>query len=185
MTSIVRDTWPAHGLLKWYAQLGVQADVVRDEAAARGRAVHAFLEHYLLTGDLAELPPECEGFGRAAIEFLWDTDPKALAVELLVSIPELRYAGRLDAIAEISGVPTLLDFKTGTVRSEAHVQTTAYRIANERCNGPAIEQTVIVDLDADGTYRLVEGFDVPKLWSACRSFYFEKQRFEDEAGDGA
>ena len=190
VTTILRNTWPKPALLEWYATHGRETDTLLERAATRGKTVHAFVEHYMRTGDLMEwdeLPAEYHGYLQAAARFLWDFFPQPIAVERLVVHPEMRYAGRLDLIAMVDGVPTLLDFKSNThgrVYAEAHVQATAYAIADERCGGDPINSFMLVGLAEDGSYKPVIGRDTPKLWGAALAFYGEMRKFE-KAIDGA
>jgi len=185
VTSILSDVIAKPGLVKWAARLGPAYDRARDEAAARGTAIHAFIEHYLQTGELLDPPDEHAPYVHAAAAFLWQYDPRPLAVELLVCHPELGYAGRLDLIAEIDGAATLLDFKTnpaGRIYPEAHVQAYAYELANERCAGLDIERTLLVGIGDSGAFQVVEGVDTAKTWGAVLALYGELKQLERRLG---
>lgn len=183
VTSILRDTWPKPALLEWYAR-EPNASAILKTASERGKAVHRFVEEYLTTGtflDFADFPPDFHGYLRGAASFLWEYDPIPVSVELLVCHPELNYAGRLDLLAEIGGQLTLVDYKSnpkGNVYPEAHVQTRAYAVADERCGGVAVERTMIVGIAEDGTTNVVDGADASKMWGACLDFYRTMKRFE-------
>ena len=184
VTSILRQTWPKPALLEWYARLGREAETALESAANRGKAVHRFVEVYMATGELmdpADFPAEYAPYLRAAAAFLYEYDPRPLAVEQLVVHPEQRYAGRLDLIAAIHDVPTLLDFKSntrGAVYPEAHVQATAYAIANQRCGGVELQVSMIVGLAEDGTFNIVPVRDATKLWGTVLAFFAEMRKFE-------
>lgn len=182
VTQIINGSIPKPGLVKWAARLGPAYERARDQAAERGRWIHAFVEQYMQTGELLEDEPEdCRPYLPGIAGFLWEHDPKPLAIELIVCHPELGYAGRLDLIAEIAGVATLLDFKTnaaGRVYTEAHVQNCAYRAANERCGGVEIERGLLVGIDDQGAYNMIEAVDASKVWGASLALYGELQRFE-------
>jgi hypothetical protein len=189
VTTILRETLPKPGLVPWAAGLGPDYARARDEAAERGTVTHQFIAHYLQTGDLLTDPPEKHApYLAAAARFLFEHDPKPLAVEQLVCHPEMRYAGRLDLIAEIDGQPTLLDFKTnpnGRVYLEAHVQTTAYAIAATRCGDPTVTRTLLIGLAGTGEYTVTEGVNGWKLWGAALALYGELHRLQKTLnGDG-
>lgn len=187
VTSILRGTWPKPGLLEWYAREGRGVDTALEQASARGRAVHSFVETYMTTGDLLpweDFPAEWHGYLQGIARFLWDRQPVPIAVERLVVHPEFGYAGRLDLIAEMDG-RTLLDFKSnpkGRVYHEAHVQTHAYAIADERCGEPPVDRIVVVGVAEDGTYSEVPGADASKVWASVLDFYKSLARFDKEVG---
>jgi hypothetical protein len=191
VTTILRATWPKPGLLQWYAREGAGVDTALEQAANRGKAVHAFVETFMTTGDIMPFdafPAEYHGYLQGIARFLFDHDPKPIAVERLVVYPELNYAGRLDLIAAIGDAPVLLDFKTnptGRVYPEAHIQAHAYAIAEKRCGGVEVDGTVVVGVAEDGTYNPVVGPDTEKIWHAILDFYKALGRFEKETEKGA
>lgn len=174
-------------LLDWYARNGASAIELRDNGQARGKAAHSYVEAYLTGADLpllADYPEDWRGYMQGAAAFLFEYDPQPVAVERLVVHPEMRYAGRLDLLARVRDRLTLLDFKTnpkGTVYPKAHVQATAYAIADERCGGEPIEAVMLVGIAADGTFNVVPGVDGSKLWATSLDHYRELQRFERAA----
>jgi len=190
VTTILRKTWPKPELLKWYARHGAETETLLEQAAERGKAVHAFVEHYMTTGGLlalAEFPTDHHPYLQGMAKFLWEYDPQPLAVERLICHPELHYAGRLDLIAELAGKPVLLDFKTnpgGRVYSEAHVQAAAYRMADKRCGGEPIDDVLLVGISSEGAYHPVPGAcDVAaKVWGCLLDSYGQMQRLERELG---
>jgi hypothetical protein len=191
VTGILRDTWPpSEGLRRWIAEQGPEGPAVLEQAAQRGAAVHRFLEHYFTSGTIADLDDYSPGhwpYLQAAAAFVWEYDPQPLEVEQLVIHPEYGYAGRPDLVARVADVPTLLDFKSnskGRIYPEAHVQTTAYAIARERCGDPPTEQTLLVGLDEQGGARVVRGLDVPKVWAAVLAFHEQIRRLEKTLNGG-
>jgi hypothetical protein len=189
VTSILRQTWPKPALLEWYAKHGRETETLLEKASLRGKAVHKFVEVYMATGELMDVTEFAEDhrpYLRGVARFLWDYNPEPLAVERLIVHPEMRYAGRLDLVAGIRDKITLLDFKSnprGRVYSEAHVQATAYAIANERCGDEAIDQTLVVGISDSGDYNPVFGSDAAKLWGSVLAFYGELRKFERAVGE--
>jgi hypothetical protein len=186
VTSILRRTWPKPALLEWYAREGRHAETLLEQASARGKAVHKFVETFMESGDLLpwdDFPSEWHGYLQGVARFLWEHQPQPLAVERLVVYPELNYAGRLDLIAAVDGAPTLLDFKSnpkGRIYDEAHVQAHAYKIADGRCGGDEIAGTLLVGIAEDGTYHPVPGADASKIWGSILDFYKTLARFDKE-----
>lgn len=186
VTTILRGCWPKPGLLEWYAREGSGADTALEIASRRGRAVHLFVETFMTSGDILPFdafPADHAPYLQAIARFLWDHNPQPIAVERLVAHPELNYAGRLDLIAAMDDVPTLLDFKSnpkGRIYPEAHVQAQGYRVAEKRCNGANIERVVLVGVAESGVYNIVEGADASKMWGAVLDFHKTLQRFDRE-----
>ena len=102
----------------------------RDVAALRGTDVHKFAEAWQL-GEEPELPEGAAGeTARRFLEFCEAKQPKFAVSEVQVFNKTHMYAGTLDFIAEIDGVPLLVDIKTGKddrVYPEYALQLTAYR----------------------------------------------------------
>lgn len=191
VTTILGGTWPKPALLEWYRKHGNNAVAMRDAAAHRGKSVHAFVEGYLRTGDipdLADYGAEIAPYITGAARFLWQYQPEPIAIERLVCHPEFGYAGRLDLIASVMDVPTLLDFKTnaeGSIYPEAHVQATAYAIADERCGGEPVQATLLVGISDTGDYFPIMGRDASKLWAVTRDFYRQMGDFKRDLNGGA
>lgn len=128
-------------------------------ATALGTAVHSILEE-LATGnddpDLTDAHPQVKPMARHLIEWWNFVKPTPIASELTVYSPTFGYAGSLDLICEIDGVPVICDLKTSA--------DTHYKSGKER--GPYPEQ-VGLQLAA---YRFAE---FAATWSPRR---LEKQR---------
>lgn len=101
----------------------------RFEKANIGTRVHEMVAEHLqgfpLPAD-GELGP----FEGPWLDFLEFHDVRPLMVETVVVHPRYGYAGRLDAIVELDGVPTLLDVKTGRLYASVALQLAAYRFAD-------------------------------------------------------
>jgi hypothetical protein len=129
--------------------LKAEPDRVRDAAAARGSAVHAGAEEYVLErvretarlyarGDrLPEWPPELRPYLESFIAFLADHRPTFLLTEATVFNRTESYAGTLDAgvilpalervAPGLGEVPVVVDWKTGNdVYAEVAMQLGSY-----------------------------------------------------------
>ena len=138
-------------------RLGV--DAARDRAATRGIDVHTILENYALRSEFpnpSDHLPEMHGYIQAAARWLQFADPEPLEVEQLVCSPEDGYAGRIDLIAKINGLRTIVDFKSqerGQVFRAAHFQVASYRRADHKMGSRWADRCVIVVLSPDGVFR--------------------------------
>jgi hypothetical protein len=128
------------------------ADRAKHEAAGIGTAVHAAIEWETRTmlGQDAGLRPRIPEAAEWAVEAWKDwarsVDFRPVAIERPVACGRCGFAGTLDFLAQIAGVPTLGDYKTGrAIFSEAYLQNIAYRHAAAQL-GLAAAQGVIVRL---------------------------------------
>lgn len=154
VTTIIRNSSPSTGLLKWYGREAAEwalthmdaretlgdkewvnacaraAEDTRDKSAERGRAIHAAAEA-LADGKPIEVPEEIATPARSIIEFLTVWEARVLARECVVFHTGHRYAGQFDVIAELKdGARWLIDYKTGKgVYPDVALQLAAYRNA--------------------------------------------------------
>ena len=135
------------------AVTGVKAaDRQRQKAAAIGTAVHAGIEWDLRTrlGEDAGPEPRLPEAAVWAVESWKDwaksVELKPLAIERTVYCDLCGYAGTLDLYARLSGISTVIDWKSGkAIYPEAFLQNVAYRHAADRL-GLWSEQGLIVRL---------------------------------------
>src|SRR5690348_16205234 len=135
------------------AVTGVKAaDRAKQQAATIGTAVHAGIEWALRTqlGEDAGPEPRLPDAAAWAVES-WKDWAKSvalepLAIERTVYCEVCGYAGTLDLYARVSGIPTVIDWKSGkAIYPEAFLQNVAYRHAADR-RGLYSEQGLIVRL---------------------------------------
>lgn len=134
---------------------------MRDKRADEGTAVHESIFAALGRGErpnLADLSDEERGYGQAAFRFWADTRPKPIAVEQVVSIPELNVAGRFDLLARVDGAVVLFDAKTSKRDYLSHhVQLGGYSWGCEESGFEVPDRLGIVLLRPDGSYEVVWG----------------------------
>lgn len=122
-----------------------------DKAKDIGHQVHAWIEQYITDKDV-ELP-EDEQVVACIRQFLkWNKErkPKWLASEAIVASMTNRFAGTVDALCELDGKMTVLDFKTSSqISDEYALQLAGYQIALEEM-GIMVEQRAIVRIPKDG-----------------------------------
>jgi hypothetical protein len=154
VTTIIRNSAPAGGLLNWYARQAAEwaaqhgelreelgdaawikacanaANDARDKAADRGRAIHAAAEK-LVDGEPVDVPAEIAERAGLVLRFLDTWRANVLARECVVYHGGHRYAGQFDLIAELAdGNRWLLDYKTGSgIFPDVALQLAAYRNA--------------------------------------------------------
>lgn len=184
VTTIIGQSSPSGGLLKWYGTEAAQwaaahwelreelghdkwveiaalaAETTRDRAADRGRAIHEAADA-LVAGEPIDVPEEIAAPASNVIRFLDAWGANVQATECVVFHTGYRYAGQFDAIAELSdGQRWLLDYKTGSgVYSTVALQLAAYRNAEYLIwDGREIAMPRI---DATGVVHITEnGFEL-------------------------
>jgi hypothetical protein len=154
VTTIIRNSSPAGGLLNWYGRQAAEwalthydaretlgdaewvkacskaADGARDSAAERGRAIHDAADK-LIDGQPIEVAAEIADRARLIVDFLDTWRANVLARECVVFHTGHRFAGQFDVIAELAdGARWLIDYKTGSgIYPDVALQLAAYRNA--------------------------------------------------------
>jgi len=86
------------------------------------------------------------------------------------------YAGTMDLLARVNGVPTLIDFKTGkAIYAEAHLQNVAYQVALKEMGHTGAEAGLIVRLPKVETDPQFETGAVPAADALFPVFLSVKQ----------
>jgi hypothetical protein len=136
----------------------------RDRKADLGTLVHAATEAHVLGKPMPQWPPVAKPRMDAFVRFLSDYEPEYVATEASVYNRTERYAGTLDAIADVRGARYLIDTKTGKgVYPESALQMAAYRYAefiglpdgDERDMYP-VDACAVLHLSDEGEYELVQ-----------------------------
>lgn len=136
-----------------YALAKKESQRKKTEAAKSGSVVHEILsgEEFRSTGDDLR---DAEVLRKAseAREWLANNEIEFLHIERPIYSRRYRYSGRLDGIARVGGVLSLLDWKTGkSVYPEFRLQTAAYVHAfEEEFPLERIEQRIILHLGEEG-----------------------------------
>lgn len=124
-------------------------------ARDRGRYVHECV-HELLRGrlDIDKISPLAEGFVRAAANYIAAHPTfELIASERRVVSKTHHYAGTLDVLCRIDGVPTVVDWKTGDPGWQAELQLAAYANALHELYGFVVARRIAVWLREDGTFK--------------------------------
>lgn len=144
----------------------------RDEAAGRGRDVHALVER-LQAGEEVEVPEPLTGHVDAYLAFDRDWRPEELLVEAVVVNRACGYMGTLDLIARLAdGQLWLLDWKTGRsgIFPETALQLSAYKFAETYLDGDGIEHD-LPQVDQCGALWLrADGYDLYPVQAGLDEF---------------
>jgi len=131
-----------------------------ERAGAIGTQVHHWIEWKLRQqlGQPVGAPPKVDEPARCAcFAFLAWAERVRLAprlIEQTVWSKKHRYAGTMDLLADVDGVLTLVDFKTGkAIYPEAHVQNVAYQVALAEMGHAAPAEGLIVRLPKVSTEK--------------------------------
>jgi len=163
VTTILGKTRTAEkeaNLAKWRQKVGeIEADKIRDNAAARGTIMHRILEGYIKGEghmDMSELGQEAgvmaqnlidSGF-KSSIDEVW-------GMEMMMYYPGL-YAGACDIAGIYEGKPAIMDFKQSNKWKKREwiddyfIQTAAYAMAHNHVYGSEINSGVILISVKDG-----------------------------------
>ena len=140
-------------LAKWKAKVGeIEAERVKNTAAARGTRMHSILEAYVEGKnilDLTEPGQEAHRMANTVIDQgLKDVD-EIWGSEVTLAYPGL-YAGATDLCGVYMGRESIIDFKQSNKPKKAEwiedykLQGAAYATAHDDMFGTQIEQTVIL-----------------------------------------
>lgn len=159
----------------------------RDDAAARGTAVHKHALHALATGESVprrdELTDEEWGYARGIIAFWHECEPEPVCAEQVVFDAGLAVAGRLDLIADVlyCGVRhrAVIDAKTsGYLPTKHHVQIAGYRHCAATSGLGETEIGLILQVFPDGSYELVPACATPDDFRAAVDVYRRAARVQ-------
>ena len=175
VTTILDKTKPQEAreaLQKWRKAVGEQrAQQITTEAANRGTRMHAYLESYVLSGDMKELPtnpyahPSWFMAAQVILNGLQHVD-EYWGCEVPLYYSGL-YAGTTDLLGVWKGKPAIMDFKqSNKVKKRDYItdyflQLAAYAQAHDNMHGTEINTGVILmavqpKLLEDNTYSTPE-----------------------------
>ena len=157
-SSWISSYCPSKELAIWMAKKGLdEAELVKQEAGAKGSRIHKGVEILACGGEVNHNDSFSDGDGeikeisfeeyRGIISFKdWcaEAKPKFLKTEQTVFNEEYKYAGTLDAVADIGGVVYLLDYKTSSQIYDNHL---AQLISYFHADGIKADKMAILQLD--------------------------------------
>ena len=152
-------------LAAWKLKMGDKAaDEIRDTAAARGTAMHTYLEHYLDgTGykDLTPLGRQAETMANRIIESGLGDLEELWGLETTLYYPDL-YAGATDVVGIYQGQPAILDFKQSNKPKRREwvqdyfEQLGAYAMAHNQVYGTRIQSGIVLMCTKDFMFQKFE-----------------------------
>lgn len=175
------------GILEWRKSIGeAEANRISGQASVRGTAVHKLAEDYLNNNpdwDKTAMPANLFSFGQ--IRPILDSRVNNIWMqEAPVYSDKFEMAGRVDCIAELDGVLTVIDFKTSRKEKKKNwiqnyfMQGAFYAAAfYERTNIPIKQTAIIIAVDDSAAQVFVEPtFDYLPELKKCRAEYREIYR---------
>lgn len=211
--------WPKGvGFYKWLADKGWdEAEAVKQAAGDRGSRVHLAIEK-ILNGEEFRIDTKVMDKNRSSEGELYETEltyeellcvksfldwreavkPETIATETVIFSDIHGYAGTVDYVCRIDGVPYVIDFKTSKqVWKEYELQVSAYRVALENGENPLYEKNpngtdsnTLVDMSGCKTAILQLGYERNKAGykftevdDAFPLFKVAQQIWKAEVGD--
>jgi len=167
-------------LVAWANKIGLQGIEVAkyvDELASIGTLIHSMVEHHLkgLKLDLNDYTPnQIDTAENGFLKYLeWEKQnhPKLIASELCLVSEEMKYGGTIDAIMEIDGKTTLVDFKSSKgIFPEHFLQVAGGYAPLVEENGYKIDDIRILRIGRDEN----EGFD----YLSCPNRELNEKKFK-------
>ena len=177
-------------LTDWAARIGEEAaEKIKNEAAARGTAMHKILEKYVLEEgylDLTQVGQNAHNMAIRVIEQGLSNISEYYGIECTLFYPGL-YAGQTDMVGVHKGSDAIIDFKqTNKPKKEEWItdyklQLAAYAMAHNYMHKTEITKGVIMMCSKDNYYQefVVEGNEFKEYqhkWLGKVSEYYEQQR---------
>ena len=177
----------AEGLANWRARVGEdEATRIMDQAAARGSAMHAILEHHILGKnrlDLTDIGQEAHKMANVVIDKGLCNVDEIWGSEVALYYPEL-FAGATDLVGVYKKADSIMDFKqTNKPKRREWVedymlQLAAYTMAHNYVYGTKIQQGVILMCSKDGYFQefIVSGKEFQKYqheWLKRLDLYYK------------
>jgi len=159
VTRVIGSVLRAPELEQWYKRVGMQADAIRDEAAAFGKSVHIALAAYARGDRLLDLdlPEQWRATVEAGRRWIDKHIAEVYAVEEPVASERYGYAGTPDLYGRRVGrkTPVIVDWKTtGALYPSHRAQLAAYRQAAKETYGMRPAERIIVRFSKDEPGRV-------------------------------
>ena len=153
VTTRLGQAMPKEHLIEWRERVGEEeANKVTNLATARGTAVHALCENYLL--NKPEYPDNSMPVNIHLFKTIKPILDKHISTVYAIEAPlystSLKTAGRVDLIAKWDTKPAIIDFKTSNkTKTKENIlsyflQTTCYAMMFEELTGVKLDTIVII-----------------------------------------
>ena len=158
----------SESIQRWIKRVGEkEADKIKNEAAARGTAMHKYLEDLILgqrSLDLTNLGQQAQKMAEIIVERGLNDCSEIYGTEAVLYYPGL-YAGSCDLVAKYKDKVSIIDFKQTNKPKQREwigdyfLQMGAYGMAHDAVYGTNIEQGVILMCSRDGFFQhfVIEG----------------------------
>ena len=158
----------SESIQRWIKRVGEkEADKIKNEAAARGTAMHKYLEDLILgqrSLDLTNLGQQAQRMAEVIVERGLNDCSEIYGTEAVLYYPGL-YAGSCDLVAKYKDKVSIIDFKQTNKPKQREwigdyfLQMGAYGMAHDAVYGTTIEQGIIMMCSKDGFYQqfMIEG----------------------------
>ena len=164
----------------------------RDKAADVGKMIHSWIEAVMKDApiDASALPEGQRARGEGFLGMVKAHELSLIHQELTVYSDQYQVAGTTDLVAMVTfngwRGPAVVDFKTGGIYEEAHIQVEAYRrFVNEMIQRgqlrlthpslegdvPYLEHTFLMPLPEDGSASLIHGHGAFEDFLAAHVLY--------------
>jgi genome maintenance exonuclease 1 len=196
VTTVLKHTVPkedAERLAAWAERVGpdevAKVEIIRDEGAARGSALHAAVEAWVEDPFSDGPAPNDDPWWNSIVPFLAKTLVQPLAYEGAVWHGELGYAGTFDMVAIVRpGCLALIDWKSARKQKKRRwigdfvLQAAAYVYALRWLDGVVIEHAIIVvayEKDPADVFW-IDARDLAQAWLDFQKRLREFQRQEHQ-----
>jgi hypothetical protein len=152
VTTVIHEVLRAPQLEEWFKRVGMQANAIRDEAAAFGKSIHAALTAHVNGDRLIPLgmPEDWQRTVEAGRRWLDGYLDEVYASEEPIASLKYGYAGKPDVYGSHRGKPVIVDFKTtGDLYWSHRAQTAAYRKAAVETYGDKPADRIVLLLSKD------------------------------------
>ena len=200
VTTIIQATQSEEkqkSLAAWRARIGeAAAEKVKDDAAARGTAMHKILEKYILGDgymDLTTVGQEAHNMAKRVIEQGLCNVGEYFGIECTLFYPGL-YAGQTDLVGLHKSEPAIIDFKQTNKPKKREwiedycLQLAAYGMAHDYMHKTSINKGVIMMCSKDNYYQefVIEGSEYKKYkhkWLERINTFYAKRTTDERKDD--
>lgn len=148
---------PKPQLEAWKKRVGAEeAKKIVARAGIRGTSVHRLAENYLGNEDLPEVMPHITGMWKHLMPWLHDNITRVIVQEQDVYSQKLKVAGRMDLLADVKDLLSVVDvksaerFKKREWITDYFIQCTFYACAVYELTGLKVKQLVLPIVNPDG-----------------------------------
>lgn len=137
--------------------VGFDMSHLPEEYSIRGTLIHKYAEMRIQGCELPVIPEEWRGYADAVDRFQDEIKPTPLLIEAELSHPFLVFEGHPDLIGLDDILPTIWDYKTGSIPEYCGAQLAGYELlAKMKLPQYKAYMRTAVLLTPDGKYKLKE-----------------------------